>query len=261
MLSIAIGALVSGSVSPVFNLLFACFSGAFITGAANTINDFFDIEIDRINKPSRPLPAGLVSPSQVRNWSFILFATGIGLSFFINSIAFIIAVTSSLLLYFYSYKLKRTILWGNLAVSLVSALAFIYGGIAVERVEMAFIPAIFAFFYHYGREILKDVEDVPGDRVQNAKTFPIVYGLNPSRLLITTIFLLLILLTYIPYNIGIFGKVYLAVVFVGVDLFLLYVIYSLWKNTSKENLHRLSNLLKIDMIVGLFAIFAGVFID
>ncbi len=261
MCSIAIGALVAGSIPLYSKLFLACFSGGFITGAANTINDFFDGDIDRINKPDRPLPAGLVSPQNARIWSFLLFGLGIGLSLLINPLAVLIASATSLLLFYYSYRLKRTILSGNLVVGLVSALAFIYGGVAVEQIGMAFIPAVFAFFFHLGREILKDIEDVPGDRKNQIKTFPITYGINPSRWLISAIFLLLIPVTFIPFILGIFGKVYLIVVVFGVDLFLLFVIFSLWRDSSTQNLHRLSDMLKVDMVVGLAAILCGVMIN
>ncbi len=258
MLSISMGALVGGSLRPAYLVLLAALSGGFITAAANTINDFFDLEIDSVNKPHRPLPAGLVSPVRARNWAFLLFAIGIALSIFIRPLAFGIAVFSSLLLFLYSYRLKRTVLWGNLTVSLISGIAFVYGGIAVNHVEMAFIPAVFAFFFHFGREVLKDLEDVPGDKKDNVKTFPISHGLNPTRWLISAIFLLLIFLTFIPYIAGIFGRIYLLIVLVGVDLFLIYVIASLWRDASIRNLHRLSEALKVDMLVGLLAIFAGI---
>jgi len=229
-----------------------------IAAAANTINDYYDIAIDRINKPHRPLPAGKISPKQARNWALLLFTAGIGTGLLVHWIAFCIALTSSLLLYLYSYHFKRTVLWGNLIVSFVSGLAFIYGGVAVFRLRIAIIPAGFAFLYHLGREILKDIEDVAGDRSENANTLPIRHGINPARWLISCIFFLLIFLTVLPYVYNIFGRVYLFTVAMGVDLFLVYVIYSLWRDASPQNLHRLSEWLKLDMLVGLLAVFAGV---
>lgn len=260
MLSITVGAFVAGSFSPWSNILLASLSGGMIAAAANSINDYYDISIDRINKPDRPLPANKIAPFHAVIVANLLFVVGISLAIFIRPLAFFIALSSSILLYLYSSHFKRTLLMGNLIVSYVSGLAFIYGGIAVNKLHIAIIPAGFAFFFHFGREILKDIEDMKGDQLNKANTFPIRYGLNSARGLISIIFLLLVFLTFLPYIYMIFGKIYLIIVFSGVDLFLFFVIYSLWKDPSKNNLHRLSEWLKIDMFLGLLAIIAGVYL-
>ncbi len=258
MLSIAIGALVAGSLTPWQNVLLACLSGGLITAAANAINDYFDVEIDRINKPFRPLPSGSLSRGFAAAFAGVLFVAGVALSALINRAALLIAASASVLLYLYSARLKRTVLWGNLTVSLLSGLAFIYGGVAVFRLKIALVPAVFAFFFHLGREILKDIEDMVGDRAAEAVTFPIRHGVHASRLLITAVFSLLMILTLVPYGAGLFGRVYLWLVVLGVDAVLLFVMVSLWRDSSRENLHRLSGILKLDMLVGLLAIVAGV---
>lgn len=258
MISIAVGALAAGSFSPWNHILLASLSGAMITAAANAINDYFDIAIDRINKPHRPLPSGRLSANAAKYFAVTLFFLGIFLALFIRFQAVFIACTAAVLLYLYSFRCKRMVLVGNGIVSFISGLAFIYGGVAVNRIAMATIPAGFAFFYHFGREVLKDIEDLEGDQLENARTFPVRFGLNPSRWLITAIFLLLIFLTLLPYSYHIFGKLYLIVVGLGVDLFLVFVIYSLWKDPSRTNLHRLSEWLRWDMVIGILAIIAGV---
>ncbi len=256
-LSIFIAAFISGSLSPWYKVLLACLSGGIIAAAANTINDYFDLEIDRINKPARPLPAGQVSPASARRWAFGEFLLGIFLSFFINLPAFGIALTISLLLYLYSARLKRMPLWGNLAVSFSSAMAFIYGGVAVHRVKQTLIPAAFAFFFHLGREIIKDVQDMEGDRRYNARTFPLAFGKSAALLLVTLNFLFLIILTILPYLLHWYGKNYFLAVTIGVNPVLIYSAVTIWRNQSFEHLGFVSNLLKADMLVGLFAIYLG----
>ena len=81
-----------------------------------------------------------------------------------NSAALLIVVLSIALLYFYSARLKRTVLIGNLVIGLMTGMAFIYGGVVVGRMERAVVPAIFAFLVNLARELLKDVEDMEGDR-------------------------------------------------------------------------------------------------
>ncbi len=257
-LSIALGAWVTGTLSPVRNVLIACFSGGIITGAANAINDYFDVAIDRINKPQRPLPSGKVSPQVALIWSLFLFTVGVTLSFLIHTVAVAIALTASVLLFLYSWRLKRLPLVGNATVSFLSALAFVYGGVSVGRFSNALIPATFAFLFHFGREILKDIEDISGDRANHARTFPICCGVNAARLLISVLFFLLILATWIPYFLKIYNRLYFLLVIFGVDFYLIYVIWALWKNTEPAHLHKLSTGLKIDMLVGLLSILVGI---
>jgi geranylgeranylglycerol-phosphate geranylgeranyltransferase len=177
----------------------------------------------------------------------------------VNWQAFLVCVFSSLLLYWYSAKLKRTILWGNLSVSFVTALAFFYGGIAVNRLSYAIIPAVFSFVYHLGREIIKDAEDIEGDKADGIITFPIKYGKIPALTLATFIYILLIFITILPYALNVFGLYYLLFVLGFVDLIIVFVLFSMWKNSEKKQLSRLSLILKLNMFAGLIAIYLGKF--
>jgi geranylgeranylglycerol-phosphate geranylgeranyltransferase len=255
--TIIIAAGVSGTLNPLENVFFAALSASLITIGANVINDYFDIDIDRINKPHRLLPSGEVSKKQ----ALIVFALSYMIAWilasFINIEMFLIAFASSILLILYSYKYKRVALWGNFVVSFVSALAFIYGGLAVSRVNESIFPAGFAFFFHFGREIIKDIQDIEGDKNQGAVTFPIKYGIRKSLMLTIIIFSILILFTLIPYYFEFYGLYFLLVVVFGVHSVLIFVVFSGWYNSSPENMGRLSNLLKVDMLIGLFAIYIG----
>jgi len=255
--SIFIGAFITGTVQPIAKVLLACLSGGVIAGAANAINDYFDVEIDRINKSYRPLPSGSVTPAAAFRFSMSLFITGIIVSVFVNTVAVIIATSSSVLLFMYSASLKRTVLWGNLTVSLATGLAFIYGGISVGRVTDALIPAGFAFMFHLGREIIKDIEDMEGDRANQATTLPVHHGEKTALQVATVVFGILLVATIAPYLARIYGILYLFIVLLGVDTVIIYVVFSMWKNPAPKNLGRLSTLLKIDMIMGLVAIYAG----
>ncbi len=257
MASIFIGAIISGSIEPLARLLMACFAGGLITAAANAINDFFDVEIDVINKPERPLPQGIITPREAFNFSMVLFLTGIMVSFFVNRAAYIIAGVFSLLLYFYSAYLKRTVLVGNITVSLATAFAFIFGAISVGRFQQSLIPAGFAFMMHLGREIIKDMEDVKGDRLNNAKTLPVVFGFAAARWVATIVFSLLIVATLMPKIYSIYGNWYFLIVMLGVNSVLVLTISAMWQSGEKTNLRLLSALLKADMVVGLAAIYAG----
>lgn len=235
----------------------ACLTGAFITAAANAINDVYDLEIDRINRPDRPLPSGLVSPREAFAFSIFFFLLGVTSSALINRETLIIAILFSVLLYLYSSTFKRRVLIGNFTVSLATAFAFIYGGAAVGHIQNALFPAIFAFLMHFGREIIKDMEDVEGDAKDGAQTLPIRYGIHPAQVLTTALLIALIAITQLPFVLKIYGMWYLIVVNLGVNTVLLYTIMSMWKKPARSNFRLLSILLKADMLIGLVAIYVG----
>lgn len=257
-LSVLIGASVSGDVESWGKVLFACLSAFLISAGGNSVNDFFDLEIDRVNKPYRPLPRGEIARSSALVFSILLFLLGILASLWVKPLSILVASVAWGLLVLYSSVLKKRFLWGNLTVSLASALAFFYGGIATDDFRLSLIPAAFALLFHLGREILKDVEDVKGDSSFGASTLPIALGVKFSLSICTLVFSSLIVLTVLPYVLAIFSFLYLILV-LGADLVVVYVIRSMWSDHSSANLHRLSNILKADMVLGLAAVYLGKF--
>lgn len=255
--AVLVGALASGPSFPGLPLLLACLVAALITGGANAINDVYDLEIDKVNKPRRPLPSGRLNRAQAAAFGAVLLAMGVAISPFLGLWGLAIALAVVLLLVGYSARLKGTPLWGNLTVALAAGLAFLYGGIAVGRPWPALIPAGFAFLFHLGREILKDSQDVAGDRAAGARTLPTRMGVSLALRWACLVFALLILTTPLPYLVGRYPLTYLVIVVLGVDLPLVYVILSSQRDRSPGHLGRLSLLLKLDMWVGLVAILVG----
>jgi geranylgeranylglycerol-phosphate geranylgeranyltransferase len=256
-ISVVIGAAVAGQVIFWWKILFAVISAGTIVGAGNAINDYFDLEIDRINKPQRPLPQGEIHPRDTVLFSAFLFLVGINLSIFISPIALVISILASSSLIAYSWSLKRKLLIGNLTVAFVSSLAFVYGGITTKDYRLSLIPAVLSFFFHLGREILKDLEDFKGDVTCGARTLAIVKGERFTLTTVSAVFGLLAILVFIPFMLGLFSVAYLIVAFFGVVLILFYVVYSMWKDSSVRNLGRLSIILKVSMCFGLLALILG----
>ena len=238
-------------------VLAACLSGGLLTAGANAINDYFDLEIDRINKPERPLPSGRISKKEALIFAVVNYAAANTIAAFISPVALAICFVFSVLLYFYSALFKRIALLGNLVVSLATGAAFVYGGAAVGRFGQATIPASFAFLMHLGRELIKDMEDIEGDRRNKARTMPVLFGVLPTQVLTTVILLLLLIATVLPGVFHIYGKYYLFIVIAGVHTVLFYTLFSLWLSPHRDTFRRLSALLKLDMLVGLLAIYAG----
>jgi geranylgeranylglycerol-phosphate geranylgeranyltransferase len=150
----------TGTVLPQTLFLFAIV--ALITAAGNVINDFFDVKIDAINRPDRPIPSGAVSRAAARGFAVTLFLAGILVSFFTNPLCIGIAVVNSLILLAYAGKLKRTPLLGNLTVAYLSASIFLFGGALNGWNGLVHITPIAAitFFAMLSRELVKDAEDV-----------------------------------------------------------------------------------------------------
>ena len=255
--AVVIAAAVTGTIQPVNRVIWAALTAAFITIGANSINDYFDYAIDRINKPNRPIPAGIVSRREAFIFSITAYVAGWISGWMLGYDMFIVAFVIGILLVLYSWKLKRTVILGNLAVSIATAVAFVFGGMAVGRPEATIFPASFAFFFHFGREVLKDLQDVEGDRMHSARTFAVRYGRRASLVLITVTFILLLVWTIIPYILHVYGHIYLLIILLGIYPVIIFVLYGSWKHQKSSDLGFLSNLLKADMLIGLLAIFFG----
>lgn len=189
----------TGTIIPETLFLFAIV--ALITSAGNVINDFFDAEIDAINRPDRPIPSGAVRRGAARGFAITLFLAGILLSLFTNSLCIGITIINSFILIAYAAKLKSTPLFGNIAVAYLSASIFLFGG-ALNGWDglIHIIPiAAITFFAMLSRELLKDAEDVEGDRAGGADTVPIRIGIKKTSVfaLITTV--LAVAVSFIPY--------------------------------------------------------------
>ena len=256
--SVFVSCLLAGGTSVnLAAMVIASVAAGLIGSGGMVVNDLFDVEIDRINKPSRPLPSGGVSLRSASFFYATLTGAGLLLNILLPPIDQWIAAGASVLIFLYSYKLKGTPLVGNIVVGGLTGLAFLYGGAAVGNTDRALMPALFAFLINLGREVIKDMEDVEGDARLHAMTFPIKYGMKSAAVAATVFLSTVMASTFIPFVDRQYGITYLVIVVLGVDFVLLFVIASLWKDMTQKNLNRLSTILKFDMLIGLAAIYAG----
>jgi len=245
-----------GAVSAWLSILLAGTTGALVAAGANAINDAFDIDIDRVNRPDRPLPRGALTVQDAQRIWLIVSITALVINLFLNSTALLIVVLSIVLLYYYSARLKRTVLTGNIVVALMTSMAFIYGGVVVEKIERAVVPAIFAFLVNLARELLKDVEDMEGDRRENAVTLPIKYGVKKALVLATVLILVLICITIAAAVNNFYNSTFLYIV-LFTDCLMCVSIILMWRDYSIKTMRRASTILKVSMIFGLISIIAG----
>lgn len=253
-----IGSFIAFSVAPgevlwmplVFSVVFL------VTGAGNAINDYFDRDIDVINRPERPIPSGRIQKDFALRASLSLFAAGIIIAYFIGSsiIPFLIAVFNSFLLFFYAFSLKRKVFVGNISVSYLAGSTFLFGGSAygLKGIEAVLVLFLLSMLTTLAREIVKSIEDIEGDRKEGASTLPVRIGEKPSAYLASIVGILAVLLSPIPYILELFNENYLLVVGIA-DVFFLYAVYLVLKMNPSAS----SRYFKVAMFFGLLAFIAG----
>ncbi len=238
-------------------LIFTAIAVSLAFSAGNIINDYYDIEIDKINKPERILARGIISPPDGLLFYLIVLSLSLGFSFIAEDKIFYLNVAVCILLYLYSFKLKNLIFISNVLVAFIVALAFVFGSMAVDKFYPSIIPFTFAFLINLVREIVKDMEDEKGDSAKGLNTLPIKYGINFSKTVITICLAILIIATIVPYAIGYYNVYYFIIVLLFVDPALIYILIKLKAAFTEEHFHRVSAQLKLSMILGLIAIFLG----
>ena len=228
------------------------------TAAANSINDVLDLEIDKINRPSRPIPSKNLKKRTALKFSFTLFLVGSTLSLQLPPVAqFISVVISMPLMIVYSTNLKSKPLIGNIAVSFIIGLSFIFCGAAFENIHPMWTPGLLAFSLTLIREIIKDIADLEGDRIAKCKTYPIQYGLEATVKLVSILSCVFSLIMLIPYFNNVYNYRYLIFLVIGVEFPLIIVVFSLLKNPTILVANQGSMILKFSTIMGLIAIYLG----
>ena len=249
----------------------------FIAGAGNAINDYFDVRIDEINKPTRQIVGKTISRRKAMITHQIMTGIGVVCGLFISyragsiPLAFVFILIPGLL-WFYSAAYKRQLLVGNIVVSLMAALApfivvlfdqsflfrihgneILINGLSRQLFSWVGVFAIFAFITTLAREIVKDMEDEEGDREWESNTLPIAAGVRLTKLIV--VILLAAVLASIFYILTFFNEpfalnltrnyaIYIVVIPIAVALFLLV------KAKKPTQYHTVSQLLKLIMLGG-----------
>ncbi|WP_297475440.1 geranylgeranylglycerol-phosphate geranylgeranyltransferase [Thermococcus sp.] len=216
----------------------------------NTINDYFDYEIDRINRPERPLPRGAMSRRTALYYALFLFAVGLFLAALINVYALILAVVAYVTMFLYAWKLKPMPFLGNLAVAGLTGATPLYGAVAVGRIGLAGTLAVCAFLVNVAREVVKDIEDFDGDMAKGAKTLPIIWGKRKAAYVGAIFAVLTVAASFLPVKAGV-GLGYYAMF--PVDLIILYAAYLILRSQDRETAHRSQKLLKISIFLAVMA--------
>jgi len=189
------------------------FASVFLISASSLIlNDYFDLESDRINAPTRPLPAGLVSERDVILLFICVTIVGLVASALLSFISLWVGLLAWTVGFLYNWRFKKSGLPGNLMVSFSVGMTFIFGGIAVGKPlePVVWFFGILAALINFGEEIAADAMDVEGDRKAGSRSLPVLLGQETALRLSAAIFLLVIGVSIMPFILGWMEWLYVA---------------------------------------------------
>ncbi len=247
-----VGVYVAAAFDQPVALVVAAVATALGTAAGNAINDYFDREIDAINRPERPIPSGRVAPRD----ALLLAGGALGIAFLMTIAllpieAIAIAVVVLVLLVTYTQVFKSTPGGGNAVVAVLVASALWFGGAAAGDVAAVGILGSLAGVATFSREVVKDIEDRPGDEAEGLRTLPIVIGVRRAWWVAGLALLVGALLSPIPYLRDTFELVYLVGVVPAIA-----VMGAGWV-LSRGSPSRGQRLLKVGMYLALAAFVIG----
>jgi geranylgeranylglycerol-phosphate geranylgeranyltransferase len=250
-IAVCVGAWTGTSISLSPALILAAMVGFVVCAYGNIINDLFDIKIDLVNNPNRPLAKGTVSKPVVIVLAIYFFLLAFVFALSLGTAPFIIVLATLVSLFLYAWKLKKTLI-ANGVVSVLTSLSFLLGGLVAKNSYCVY-PCLFSLAIHMSREIIKDIIDKPGDERFKVRSIPIVYGTKKACTISAIFLVVLCFMLLIPYIAGALGIGYLLVVAIGVLPGCVYIIIKMLQGPPLEDLTRYSRGIKIVMAIGLIA--------
>jgi len=241
-----------GFFAPLDLSLLAFFSIFTISASILVLNDYLDLETDIVNAPQRPIPSGIVSKNESLLFSVLLIFLGLYFSYLISIIAFITVIFLLIIGNLYNRFFKKSGLIGNLMVSVSVGMTFIFGGISVGEPlnKTVIFFALIAAFIDLGEEIAADAMDIEGDRIINSKSIAIKYGRVRAVKTSSIIFLIVLVLSIIPFLLGWFPFIYLIPIGI-MDLFIAYSTIKLIKSQQNSEGRKYIRLLYFGSTFGL----------
>ncbi len=248
-----------------------------IAAAGYIINDYFDLNIDQVNRPARLVVEKFIKRRWAILWHMGLSLVGIAISFYLgwkigNILLGVFNLISVILLWFYSTTFKKQLLIGNIVISLLTAWVVLVLYVCETRISYAgynqdyfiIVTRIFKFAALYGgfafiisliREVIKDMQDMEGDAKYNCRTMPIVWGIPVSKVfvavwIIVLIGALLVLLVY-AFQLRWWWSALYSVIFIITPLMI--ILKKLFTAFVSEDFYRLSNMVKLVMLTGILS--------
>jgi 4-hydroxybenzoate polyprenyltransferase len=257
-----------------FYFVLIVLSSVSIAAAGYIINDYFDLNIDQVNKPDSIVIQRIIGRRWAIVWHLVLSAAGITIAFYLswklkNPVIAFANFGCVLLLWLYSTSFKKQLLIGNVLISLLTAwviLVIYFAELAVSRFDeplyrniiktifkFSVIYSSFAFIISLIREVIKDIEDRDGDAKYGCKTMPIVWGVPATKMFVSIWLFVLSAALIIIELYGLMKGWWLGAVFcfVTVIIPLGKIFMQLQKASSNADYHRLSSQVKWVMLAGI----------
>ncbi len=242
-----------------------------IAAAGNVINDIYDVEIDKINKPNKVLIGKKISERSANNLFIGLNVVGVAIGFYLANIigkpAFsALFIVFSALLYLYASYLKGILLVGNILISALVAMSLIIVGLfdlmpaitptnqATQSTIFSIVLdyALFAFSLNFIREIVKDLQDINGDKKGEMNTLPIAIGRKRTTIIVFVLGVLMVFgVVFYMYEYLYSQQVLLLYFLFAIIAPLLYFCVKTWSAKSQKDYAFLSTILKIVMLTGI----------
>src|SRR2546427_4082139 len=215
--------------------VFGFLTASLMMAGTMVANDVYDVEIDKVNSPQRPLPSGTVRTRDAVVLAVALSVAAIAFSALPCLLTFLTALLALALMVYYNTRGKKTGLIGNAVVSFNVALPFFYGGLAVNSIRpMLFIFSVVAFLANFAREIAKGISDVKGDSLRQVRTLAVVKGTGDAALASAGLFVTAVLLSFLPPFLETISWLYFPPV-IAADIGFLYSAYRLVSDQTPEN--------------------------
>ena len=220
-------------------------------------NDLYDINVDRINQPARPLVSGSVSIASAKIAAALFLIAGIAASIPLGPVNFGIASIFAFIAWFYNYRGKKLGLFGNSLVALSLAIPYIYGSAILGNysINLGYLLALTSFLAGIGREVLKGIADVEGDKAGRAKTVAIIYGIQTAKAVVVAFFILAAASSTLPVALGLLHSalyVYVGLIWIP-DAIFLYLAYKAGQLKVESDALKLKSIALGGMMAGLIA--------
>lgn len=236
-----------------FDLFIIVFASSLTIASGYIINNFYDRKKDLINRPNKSMLDRLVSQKTKLQVYFTLNFMVVFLAIFVSWRAFVYFSVYIFLIWYYSHRIKKYPIIGNLTAAFLAILPFFAIFLYYKNFyEVIFGHATFLFLLLLIREMIKDLENIKGDLANDYKTIPIIYGETVSKKIITALTITTIIPVYVL--IEIFDVGYMDMYFYFCLIILIFFMLRLWKSDTKEQFLLLHNVLKFLIVAGVFSI-------
>lgn len=235
------------------NLLMLVLASSATIAAGYIINNFYDSEKDLINRPRKTMLDRLVSQNTKLSFYFVLNFLAVVFASYVSFKAVIFFSLYIFAIWFYSHRLKKQPMVGNLVSAILTVTPFFAIFIYYQNFEkVIFAHGLFLFLLISIRELTKDLENIKGDLALNYRTVPVVYGEKISKIMLTIVALVTIIVAIVITLFFKIGHMYWYFYF-GIALLLIFL-FILWKSNKKNHYLILHNILKFIIVAGVFSI-------